>query len=74
MRAGDDQGLTAAVADGEQPHGGAGAGGAHPAQPGVTGVAGDEGGGPGAQFVDGRVAQEGRQGTPPLWVPSVHQM
>ncbi|MDT0396216.1 MULTISPECIES: hypothetical protein [unclassified Streptomyces] len=53
------------MADAEQPQGDARAGDADAAQPGVVGVAGDEGGGPRAQFVDGRVAQEGRQGTPP---------
>ncbi|CAM5248935.1 hypothetical protein SVIOM74S_05637 [Streptomyces violarus] len=74
--AGDDEGLAAAVPDGEQPHGRARAGRADPAQPGLTRVAGDEGGGPGAQFVDGRVAREGRQGTPPqcgaVASPAVH--
>ena len=76
VRARDHEGLAAAVADGEEPQGGARAGGARPAQSGVRGMAGDEGGGPGAQFVDGRVAEEGRQGTPPqcgaVGSPGVH--
>ncbi|MFG2511147.1 hypothetical protein [Streptomyces sp. NPDC048584] len=65
MRSGDHEGLAVAVADAEQPQRDARAGGADAAQPGVVRVAGDKGGGPRAQFVDGRVAQEGRQGTPP---------
>jgi hypothetical protein len=65
VRSGDDESLAAAVADRQQPQGRARAGGADAAQPGVARMAGDEGGGPGAQLVDGRIAEEGRQGTPP---------
>ncbi len=72
VRSGDHQGVPTAVADGEQQQRGARAGGADAAQPGVPGVAGGECGRPGAQLVHGRVAQEGRQGTPPRCGPSVH--
>lgn len=65
VRPADDEGVAGAVADGEQQQRGAGAGGADAAQPGLSGMAGDEGGGPGTQLVHGRIAQEGRQGTPP---------
>ncbi|MEV5934166.1 hypothetical protein AB0L56_15825 [Streptomyces sp. NPDC052079] len=65
MRSGDDEGLAGTMADAQQPQGKARAGDADAAQPGVAGMPGDEGGGPRAQFVDGRIAQEGRQGTPP---------
>ncbi len=53
--------------------GGARAGDADAAQTRVTGVAGGEGGGPRAEFVDGRITQEGRQVTPPRSDAVVHR-
>jgi hypothetical protein len=65
VRAGDDEGVAGAVADGEQPEGGTGAGGAGVAEAGGAGVAGGEGGGVGGEGVDGGVAAERGQGAPP---------
>ncbi len=65
VRAGDDEGVAGAVADGEEPEGGAGAGGAGVAEAGGAGVVGGEGGGVGGEGVDGGVAAERGQGAPP---------